>query len=228
VLLPVPIVFPYALSIDSYAAAGTEVEVPRPDCPDCSSPMRFWWGYWRYVRDEGRCRKVFVRRASCRPCASTHAVLPSFLLARRRDSVEMIGAAIEAAAGGAGGARPAAEAAGVPHTTARGWLRRLRRRAPVIAVTFAALAVELGGEVVNAAGEAMRRTVAAIRAAFAAAAAMPGWAALGRWRFASSVSGGELLAANTVSPFLQLGRRRFMPPVPMTEGETWNDKNANG
>jgi hypothetical protein len=98
----------------------------------------------------------------------------------------------------------------------------------VIAVAYAALALELGGEVVTEAGEALVRAVAAIRAAFAAAVAMPGWAVLGRWRFVSSVSGGELLAANTVSPFLLLGGRRFMPPIPITEGETWNDQNGNG
>jgi hypothetical protein len=57
---------------------------------------------------------------------------------------------------------------------------------------------------------------------------MPGWAASGRWRFASAVSGGAVLAANTVSPFYVLGRRRFMPPVPTTEGKRWNDRTANG
>ena len=49
---------------------------------------------------------------------------------------------------------------------------------------------------------------------FAEAAALPGWLAVGRWRFASAVSGGRLIAANITSPFLIVGRRRFMPPVP--------------
>ena len=111
-------------------------------------------------------------------------------------------------------ARPAAERAGVPHTTARGWLRRFRSRAAQTGVGFAALAVELGGEAIRPAADPGRFAVAAIRAAFGAAAALPGWAGLGVWRFASSVSGGRLLAANTTSPFLIVGRRRFMPPVP--------------
>jgi len=38
--------------------------------------------------------------------------------------------------------------------------------------------------------------------------------AVGRWRFASAVSGGRLIAANTTSPYLIAGSRRFMPPVP--------------
>ncbi len=227
-LLPVSIVFPCALSIDSYAAAGADVEVPRPDCPDCSAPTTFWWGYWRYVREPDRCRKVFVRRVACRACGSTHAVLPSFLLSRRRDAASVIGAAIEQVAAGCDGARPAALAAGVPHTTARSWLRRFRRRAREMAIAFAAAAVELGGEVVVPAGEAMAAAVTAIRVAFSAACAMPGWAGTGPWGFCSVVSGGRLLAANTVSPFLQLGGRRFMPPVPTSGGETWSDKNVNG
>ena len=227
-LLPVPIVFPCALSLDAYASAGADVEVPRPDCPGCSAPMRFWWGYWRYVREGGAARRVFVRRASCKPCRSTQALLPSFLVARRRDTAEVIGEAVEHVAVGTGGARGAAQGAAVPHTTARAWLRRFRHRARQIAVAFAAVAVELGGEVVVPTGEAMAAAVAAVAAAFSAACVMPGWAATGRWRFASAVTGGELLAANTVSPFYVLGKRRFMPPVPSRQGETWNQVSANG
>jgi hypothetical protein len=81
-------------------------------------------------------------------------------------------------------------------------------------VAFAALAVELGGEAIRPAAEASRFAVAAIGAAFSAATALPGWAALGVWRFASAVTGGRLIAANTTSPYLIVGRRRFMPPVP--------------
>ena len=216
-LLPVSIVFPCALSIESYASAGADVEVPRPDCPDCSAPTTFWWGYWRYVREPGRCRKVFVRRVACKACGATHAVLPSFLLSRRRDAAPVIGAAIEQVAECRGGARPAARAAGVPHTTARSWLRRFRHRAGAIAIAFAASAVELGGEVLVPSGEAMAAAVTAIRVAFSSACAMPGWAGTEPWCFVSAASGGELLATNTISPFYMLGRRRFMPPVPTTE-----------
>ena len=82
------------------------------------------------------------------------------------------------------------------------------------ASAFAALAVELGGEAIRPAAEAGRFALAAVGAAFAAAAGLPGWLGLGAWRFASSVSGGRLIAANTGSPFLVVGKRRFMPPVP--------------
>jgi hypothetical protein len=43
---------------------------------------------------------------------------------------------------------------------------------------------------------------------------LAGWDALGGWRFVSAVSGGRVIATNTNTPYLIVGRRRFMPPVP--------------
>jgi hypothetical protein len=157
---------------------------------------------------------MFVPRERCGRCGVSHALLPAFLLAWRLDTAEAAGAVIEEVAGGACGVRPAAERAGVPHTTARGWLRRFRARAAAAGVAFAALAVELGGEAIRPAADPGRFAVAAIGAAFEAACSLPGWAVHGRWRFASSVSGGRLIAATITSPFLIVGRRRFMPPIP--------------
>ena len=102
----------------------------------------------------------------------------------------------------------------MPYTTARGWVRRFRARAAELGVAFAALAVELGGAAVTPPAGAGRFALAAIGAAFAAAAGLPGWRRLGAWRFASSVTGGRLIAANTASPWYVVGRRRFMPPIP--------------
>jgi hypothetical protein len=205
-------VWPCPLPVDAYAAMGRAVRVPRPDCPGCGVPMVFWSGYWRQVRRRGRCRRVFVRRARCRGCGVTHALLPAFVLAWRLDAAEDAGAVIARVAGGVCGVRPAADAAGVPYTTARGWVRRVAARAGDLAAGFAALAVELGGEVLPPVEPPARFAVAAIGAAFAAAAALPGWVLLGPWRFACVVTGGSLLAANAVSPWLVIGRRRFMPP----------------
>src|SRR6266852_2768859 len=207
-------VWPCALPAGAYAAAGRQVEFPRPDCPSCAGRMVFWSGYRRYVREAGRCLRIFVPRLRCGPCKVTHALLPAFVLAGRLDTALVVGAVIEEVAGGWCGVRPAAERAGVPHTTARGWLRRFRSRAAGTEVAFAALAVELGGEAIRPAPGAAGLALAAIRAAFEAACALPGWAGLGVWRFASSVSGGRLIAANATSPFLIVGRRRFMPPIP--------------
>jgi transposase-like protein len=205
-------VWPCPLTADAYASMGRAVRVPRPQCPSCSSPVVFWSGYWRRVRWQERERKIFIPRVRCRACGVSHALLPAFVLARRLDAAEPVGLVIGQVAAGAYGVRPAAAAAGVPHTTARGWVRRFAARAGELAVSFSALAVELGGEVVRLLPDPLRSAVAAVGAAFAAAAGLPGWAALGRWRFACAVTGGSLLAANASSPFLIIGARRFMPP----------------
>jgi transposase-like protein len=202
------------LSVAAYVAAGRRVEAPRPDCPSCAGPMVRWAGYRRYVRAAGRCQKIFVPRVRCGPCRVTHALLPAFVLAGRLDVAETVGGVIEAVAGGRFGVRPAAARVGVPHTTARGWLRRFRHRATAIGVAFAALAVELGADALCPAVGMVVFALAAIRVAFAAACRVPGWSAVGVWRFASAVGGGRLLAANTISPYLIVGSRRFMPPIP--------------
>ena len=211
---PVAIVWPCPLAVDAYIAAGRDVGFPRPPCPSCAGSLVSWSGYWRYVRAAGRCRKIFVPRLRCAPCGVSHALLPAFTLAWRLDAAETVGMVLAEVAGGARGVRPAAERAGVPYTTARGWVRRFRARAPELGAGFAALAVELGGEAIRPAAEAGRFALAAIGAAFGAAAGLPGWLQLGAWRFVSSVSGGRLIAPSTGSPFLVAGRRRFMPPVP--------------
>ncbi len=153
-------------------------------------------------------------RLRCAPCRVSHALLPAFVLAWRLDVAQTVGTVIGQVAGGACGVRPAAACAGVPHTTTRGWVRRFRARGLELGTGFAALAVELGGEAIRPVPEAGRFGLAAIGAAFAAAAGLPGWGRLGAWRFASAVTGGRLIAANTVSPWYVVGRRRFMPPIP--------------
>jgi Domain of unknown function (DUF6431) len=176
--------------------------------------MTFWSGYQRHVRQAGRCRKVFIPRLRCRRCRVSHALLPAFVLAWRLDAVESVGAVLAGVTAGSCGVRPAAARLGVPYTTTRGWVRRFGARAPELGVAFAALAVELGGEPVRPSGRASRFALEAVIAAFDAASCLPGWLAVGPWRFASAVSGGRLIAANTISPYLIVGRRRFMPPVP--------------
>ncbi len=207
-------VWPCPLPVDAYAAAGREVEFPRPACPSSAGPLVLWSGYWRHVREAGRCRKIFVPRLRCAPCGVSHALLPAFVLAWRLDVAETVGAVIGQVAGGPCGVRPAAARAGVPYTTARGWVRRFRARARELGAGFAALAVELGADAARPAADAGGLALAAIGAGFGAAAGLPRWLALGVWRFACSVSGGRLVAANATSPYLMVGKRRFMPPVP--------------
>ena len=208
------IVWPCPLAVDAYAQAGRDLEFPRPDCPACAGPVTFWSGYRRWVREAGRCRRIFVPRVRCGPCRASHALLPAFALAWRLDAAEVIGGVLAEVAGGRCGVRPAAARAGVPYTTARGWVRRFAARAPAVGAAFAALAVELGAPAIVPPAGAGGFAVAAIGVAFAAASGLPGWLAVGPWRFACSVSGGKLIAATATSPWYVVGRRRFMPPVP--------------
>ena len=157
---------------------------------------------------------MWVPRFRCGACKATHALLPAFVLTNRLDVAETIGAVIDAVAGGSSGVRPVAASVDVPHATARGWMRRFAGRARELGVAFAALAAELGGEVADPLVDALRDAHRAIGAAFRAATSLPGWLGCGRWRFASATTGGSLVATNTNSPYLVVGRRRFMPPVP--------------
>ena len=68
------------------------------------------------------------------PCSPASCVL------RRLDTVETIGAVLDGVVDGPDGVRPAAKDVNVPHTTARGWVRRFCERAERLAVAFAALA----------------------------------------------------------------------------------------
>jgi len=207
-------VLPLSTSVETYAAAGRDVVVGVPSCPDCASSMGRRSGYWRFVRDAETCIKVFVARARCAACQRTHALLPAFLLCNRLDTTEVIGGVVEAVTAGRCGVRPVAAALGVPHTTARGWVRAFTANAGRLAAGFAALAVELGGEVALVGTDLRAGALAAIRASWDAVSTLPGWLPLGRWRLVSAVSGASVLAPNMNSPYLVVGRRRFMPPVP--------------
>jgi hypothetical protein len=208
------IVWPCSLSVDAYVEAGRAVEAPRPDCPSCSVPMSRWSGYRRHVRHGGVCERIFVPRVRCVACGATHAVLPAFVLVGRLDVVESVGEVIAEVGVGRSGVRPPAGRLGVPHTTARGWCRRFAARAARVAVAFAALAVELGGAGVGPSPKVEAWALGAMASAWRAAVRLPGWVVLGPWRFVSAVTGGMLVATNTDSPWLIVGSRRFMPPVP--------------
>ena len=213
-LPPVSIVWPCSLSVEEYASAGRTLEFPRPDCPSCLKKLTFWSGYQRQIREGGRCRSVWVPRVRCDRCRTTHALLPAFVLVGRLDVVETVGAVLEAVVEGPSGVRPAAASVQVPHTTAREGLRRVDSRASELTVAFAALAAELGGDVMASFSDAPRAALDAIRDAWWAVSGFPGWLGVGRWRFVSAVTGGRLIATNMNTPFLIVGKRRFMPPVP--------------
>lgn len=175
--------------------------------------MSFWSGYERSVRAGGPCRQLWVRRARCVSCRASHALVPSFCLVGRLDVVEVIGEVVAAVVGGEG-VRPAAARADVPHTTARGWVRRFARRAAMLAAAFEAAVVEVSGLAPVLVVEPVGRALAAITSAFAAVRSRAGPGLPGPWPFAALVTGGRLLAANSDPLSTVIGRRRFIAPVP--------------
>ena len=209
------IVWPCPFSVDAYVAAGRGVVVPRALCPSCRLPMGWWSGYERSVRVAGRCWRLWLARARCRACRVTHALVPSFLLVGRLDVVGAIGQAIGRVAAGRRGVRLVAAAIDVPHTTARDWVRRFRARAPMLWSGFAAVTVELGGDVAARwPADADRAAVAAIVCAHRAAMVRHEVLTPGLWMFAGLVTGGMLIRSNTDPPWRVFGSRRFIPPIP--------------
>ncbi|MGH9157985.1 MAG: hypothetical protein ACRD1K_19600 [Acidimicrobiales bacterium] len=106
-----------------------------------------------------------------------------------------------------------AETTGFPYTTVRDWRRRHRDRAPVLAAGFAAMAVELGVVAPLLAAVAERAALEALGAAWVAARDRF-WVVAPLWRFWSLVSGGTALSTTTDTPWISVGGRRLIPPVP--------------
>jgi TPP-dependent trihydroxycyclohexane-1,2-dione (THcHDO) dehydratase len=108
----------------------------------------------------------------------------------------VIGAALEAAAAGAG-FRKIAAGLGRPVSTVRGWLRRFAGRAEQVRVFFTVLLARTSPDPVLPAGAASPVAAAVSAVAGAAAAVAQRWPAVGQvpvWAAASAASGGLLLA----------------------------------
>ena len=172
-------------------------------CPSCGGVLARWGnGAARRVRLPGRPggrqdeHVVLVpRRSRCRACGTTHVLLPAWCLARRADSGEVIGLALEAMAAGAGH-RVIAGRLGRPASTVRGWLRAFTARAEQVRSVFTALAASLVTDppLPAPAGSPAADAVAAVAAAAAAAARVPGVGVVARWQLAAAVTCGLLLA----------------------------------
>jgi hypothetical protein len=192
------IVWPTALGVEQYAAAGRNVDVPRLGCPGCKEPMSYWGWYERDLR-VSRSQPLLVRRQRCRTCAASHAVLPSFMAHGRLDAIGVIGPALEAMV--AGHARRAADALGLPYTTVRDWRRRFVARAEMLAIGFARVCVALGALVPRLAGEPSAVALKALGSAWRAARRRLGPGVGRLWRFANGLTGGHLLTTNINPPW---------------------------
>jgi Domain of unknown function (DUF6431) len=101
--------------------------VPRLGCPSCGRPLTLKSWYPRWAR-EAREWRIWIRRGLCRVCGRSHGLLPSFLLERRLDVVEVIGEGLKRSVAGEGLPKIAV-ALGRPYSTVRDWRRRHRERA---------------------------------------------------------------------------------------------------
>jgi hypothetical protein len=123
-------------------------------------------------------------------------LLPVFALVRRADAVSVIGAALAAAAAGAGVRRVAA-AVDRPMETVRGWVRCFARRAEAVRIVFTALLVGVGVDPVPPAARlsVFADAVAAVIGAWVAVRSR--WSDVGElpvWALAAAATGGRLLA----------------------------------
>jgi (2Fe-2S) ferredoxin len=142
-----------------------------------------------------------VRRRRCRGCGRTGGVLPSGVLYRRLDPVEVVGRIVDASIRG----EPAGEiAAGtcVPARTVRDILARYQAHAPVLARDLLALTVALGGHfsfAVEIPVQPDRRAAFALGAAWARARRR-GAQAVTPWHWLADISGRRVLGTNTSLP----------------------------
>jgi hypothetical protein len=167
-------------------------------CPGCGGRLARWGhARQRMVFGPGRRgRAVRPRRSRCSGCGVTHVLLPVFVLARRPDEAGVIGAALAAAAGGAGHRRIARDLA-VPEGTVRGWLRRFAGRAVLVREVFTRLAVAVAADPVplDPAGSPLADAVVAVAAAAAAARdRWPGLLTVPAWEVACAVTAATLMA----------------------------------
>jgi hypothetical protein len=122
-------------------------------------------------------------------------LLAAAVLPRRADRVEVVGAALLAAADGRGH-RPIAAALGLPPDTVRGWLRRARQRAGWLR----ALAMRRAFEFDPMLGPVLPRrspladAVEALGLAVAALTRRLGVLAASPWQVIAALTGGRLLA----------------------------------
>lgn len=188
---------------DDYDRTEHELVAGELACPDCDGELRPW-GHARIrsLRTRHHSRRIRPRRACCRACGATHVLLPGVMLARRADAIEVIGAALIAAAAGEGH-RPIAARLGRPAATVRGWLRRFAARAEqtvthavgwVYRLDLGAFRVEPtdGASPTQAALELLGRAAIAVERRMGQPR--------GRWQVVAALCSGRLLA-NTSCPY---------------------------
>lgn len=176
------------------AAVETELLAGRLACSGCGGVLRPWGHARKRILHRLKSNEwLRPRRCICAGCGITHVLLPEDTLARRRDDVEVIGAALTAKAAGSGHRRIAAELGREPSKVRR-WFRRFASMAEGIRAHFTRWAHALDPVLgpVAPTGSAFADAVEAI--GIAAMAAVRRLGPRPPWSLASVLSGGGLLA----------------------------------
>lgn len=184
------------------AAVETDLIAGRLACPRCGPGLRPWGhGVEREVRLRVGIERRRLRRSICRACGATHVLVPEDTLLRRRDAVEVVGAALSAKAGGQGHRRIAADL-GRPPSTVRGWLRRFAVMAGALREHFTrwAYALDPVHDRLSPGGSALFDAVEAV--GVLGIVAVRRFGPRPAWSLASVVTGGGLLC-NTSSLWAQ-------------------------
>ncbi|MGH9299377.1 MAG: transposase, partial [Acidimicrobiales bacterium] len=172
----------------------------RLSCPSCGGVLRsFAHSVIREVRELDGSSLLRPRRSICRGCGRSHVLLPYSTLLRRRDSVEVIGAALLARSEGRSITATAREL-GRHRETVRGWLRAFSSRAEEIRAHCTRLVAALDplADPIEPSGDAFSDALGALGAAGRAAVLRFG--PRPRWSALSFLTGGALLC-NTSLPF---------------------------
>ncbi|MGH9117523.1 MAG: helix-turn-helix domain-containing protein, partial [Acidimicrobiales bacterium] len=140
------------------------------------------------------------RRSRCRVCRATHVLTPTSTLARRRDAIEVIGAALIAKLAGHGYRRTAAQL-GMPASTVRGWRRRFASRAEQLGrdATVALYQLDGGHPPVRSRGSPFADALETLGLAAAAAIRRFG-PARSSWHAVAALTGALMLAPQPSRP----------------------------
>lgn len=146
---------------------------------------------------------MWVRRAACGACRASHALLPDFIVHRRRDSVVAIGAALAAGAGVGG---DVTLWAAVPPRTVRSWRHRFGSRRDLLIAGLTAVAATLGPAPVLPLDRGPTAVaIAAVGAAWWAASERAPGRVPGPWRLADVIIGSHLLSTRVGMPWAVVG-----------------------